>query len=179
MVLLCWLGHENNFLALLKKKICLPMQRCKRQGLIPGWGRSFSRKWQSTRFLAWKIPWTEEPGGLQSTGLQRVGHDWVHTHTHAHTHMLWKDSSHLVNWHIHHVIHHTFIFFWWEHWHSTLLYNTVLIHQAIQYILIPYSSYSWKFILFTNLFLFLPRSWPQFSTLRFWFVFQDSTYNEI
>ena len=25
--------------------------------------------------LAWKIPWTEEPGGLQSTGLQRVGHD--------------------------------------------------------------------------------------------------------
>ena len=27
--------------------------------------------------LAWKIPWTEEPGGLQSTGSQRVGHDWV------------------------------------------------------------------------------------------------------
>ena len=25
--------------------------------------------------LAWKIPWMEEPGGLQSTGLQRVGHD--------------------------------------------------------------------------------------------------------
>ena len=24
---------------------------------------------------AWRIPWTEEPGGLQSTGLQRVGHD--------------------------------------------------------------------------------------------------------
>ena len=24
-------------------------------------------------FLAWKIPWTEEPGGLQSVGLQRVG----------------------------------------------------------------------------------------------------------
>ena len=27
--------------------------------------------------LAWKIPWTEESGGLQSKGLQRVGHDWV------------------------------------------------------------------------------------------------------
>ena len=26
--------------------------------------------------LAWRIPWTEEPGGLQSTGSQRVGHDW-------------------------------------------------------------------------------------------------------
>ena len=25
--------------------------------------------------LAWKIPWTEEPGGLQSMGLLRVGHD--------------------------------------------------------------------------------------------------------
>ena len=25
--------------------------------------------------LAWTIPWTEEPGGLQSTGLHRVGHD--------------------------------------------------------------------------------------------------------
>ena len=25
--------------------------------------------------LAWRIPWTEEPGGLQTTGLQRVGHD--------------------------------------------------------------------------------------------------------
>ena len=30
--------------------------------------------------LAWKIPWTEEPGGLQSIGLQRVTHDWVHIH---------------------------------------------------------------------------------------------------
>ena len=26
--------------------------------------------------LAWRIPWTEEPGGLQSIGLQRVRHDW-------------------------------------------------------------------------------------------------------
>ena len=26
--------------------------------------------------LAWRIPWMEEPGGLQSMGLQRVGHDW-------------------------------------------------------------------------------------------------------
>ena len=27
--------------------------------------------------LAWKIPWTEEPGRLQSMGSQRAGHDWV------------------------------------------------------------------------------------------------------
>ena len=28
--------------------------------------------------LVWEIPWTEEPGGLQSMGLQRVGHDRAH-----------------------------------------------------------------------------------------------------
>ena len=28
-----------------------------------------------TSILAWKIPWTEEPGGLQSMGSQTVGHD--------------------------------------------------------------------------------------------------------
>ena len=27
--------------------------------------------------LAWRIPWTEVPGGLQSMGSQRVGHDWA------------------------------------------------------------------------------------------------------
>ena len=27
--------------------------------------------------LAWRIPWTEEPGGLQSTGSRRVGHNWA------------------------------------------------------------------------------------------------------
>ena len=32
-------------------------------------------------FLPKKIPWTEEPSGLQSKGLQRVGHDWATEHT--------------------------------------------------------------------------------------------------
>ena len=30
--------------------------------------------------IAWKIPWKEEPGRLQSLGSQRVGHDWAHFH---------------------------------------------------------------------------------------------------
>ena len=30
-----------------------------------------------SHFLAWKIPWTEEPSGLQFMGSQRVGHDLV------------------------------------------------------------------------------------------------------
>ena len=31
----------------------------------------------NSSILAWRIPWTEEPGGLQCIGLQRVGHDWA------------------------------------------------------------------------------------------------------
>ena len=34
--------------------------------------------------LAWRIPWIEEPGGLQFMGLQRVRHDWV-TNIHGNT----------------------------------------------------------------------------------------------
>ena len=36
-------------------------------GLIPGWGAKILH--------AWEIPWTEEPGGLQSIGSQRVRYD--------------------------------------------------------------------------------------------------------
>ena len=39
--------------------------------------------------LAWKIPWTEEPGGLYSMGWQRVGHDWV-TSLHYFEHFMLK-----------------------------------------------------------------------------------------
>ena len=38
--------------------------------------------------LAWKIPWMEEPGGLQSMGSQRVRHDWV-----ASVSIAWKHAS--------------------------------------------------------------------------------------
>ena len=39
--------------------------------------------------LAWKIPWTEEPGRLQSIGSWRVGHDWV-TSLSLFTFMHWR-----------------------------------------------------------------------------------------
>ena len=39
--------------------------------------------------LAWKIPWTEEPGRLQSIGSRRVGHDWV-TSLSLFTFMHWR-----------------------------------------------------------------------------------------
>ena len=44
---------------------------------IPGSGRSPGGGHSNPlSILAWIIPWTEEPGGLQSVGLQRVRHDW-------------------------------------------------------------------------------------------------------
>ena len=45
-------------------------------GSIPGSGRS-PEEGKLTLFsiLAWRIPWTQEPGGLQSMESQRVGHD--------------------------------------------------------------------------------------------------------
>ena len=46
-------------------------------GLIPGFGRSPGRgHGNHSTILAWRIPWREESGGLQSTGLQRVEHYW-------------------------------------------------------------------------------------------------------
>ena len=42
-----------------------------------------------TSTLAWKIPWTEEPGGLQSIGSRRVGHDWA-TSLSLFTFMHWR-----------------------------------------------------------------------------------------
>ena len=43
--------------------------------------------------LAWKIPWTEEPGGLQSMGSQRVGHDGA-TSLSLLTFMHWRKKWH-------------------------------------------------------------------------------------
>ena len=43
--------------------------------------------------LAWKIPWMEEPGRLQSTGSLRVGHDWV-TSLSLFTFMHWRRKWH-------------------------------------------------------------------------------------
>ena len=45
-------------------------------GLIPGLERSLEKGMAAhSSILAWGIPWTEEPGELQSFGLQRVRHD--------------------------------------------------------------------------------------------------------
>ena len=46
------------------------------QVLSLGWEDLLQKEMAThSRILAWKIPWNEEPGGLQSTGSQRVRHD--------------------------------------------------------------------------------------------------------
>ena len=50
-----------------------------------GW-EDLLEKGMATHFsiLTWRIPWTEEPGGIQSIRSHRVGHDWndsMHAHT--------------------------------------------------------------------------------------------------
>ena len=46
-------------------------------GMNPGSGRSLEKEMAThSSILAWRIPWTEEPGGPQSIELQRVRHDW-------------------------------------------------------------------------------------------------------
>ena len=59
------------------KRICRPMQET-----LEMWIQSLGQEVSleevmatHSSILAWKTPWTEEPGGLQSKGSQRVGHD--------------------------------------------------------------------------------------------------------
>ena len=50
------------------------MQDARVQSL--GWENPLQKEMAThSSILAWKIPWTEEPGGLQSMGSQRVGYD--------------------------------------------------------------------------------------------------------
>ena len=60
------------------KEPALQCRRLKRQEFDPWLGKIH---WRRTRqpfssTLVWGIPWTEEPGGLQSRGSQRIGHSW-------------------------------------------------------------------------------------------------------
>ena len=51
--------------------------------------------------LAWRIPWTEEPGRLRSIGLQRVGHVWAAEHAHNELVACWQNSEFLPSCHQH------------------------------------------------------------------------------
>ena len=49
------------------------------------WRTNWQPNWYSS-ILAWEIPWTEEPGKLESMGSKRVGHEWACICMHVHIH---------------------------------------------------------------------------------------------
>ena len=62
------------FLVALMVKILPAMREIQVQSL--GWEDPLEKEMVThSSILAWRIPWTDEPGRLQSTGSQRVGHD--------------------------------------------------------------------------------------------------------
>ena len=69
-------GYMTLWASLVAQSVKYPpaMQETWVQSL--GWEDPLEKEMAThSRILAWRIPWTEEPGGLQSIGSQRIGHD--------------------------------------------------------------------------------------------------------
>ena len=75
--------------ALVVKNLPADAGDIKNVGSILGWEDPLEQGMAThSSILAWKIPWTEKPDGLQSMGLQRIGHDWSDS-----TLMTWSPSK--------------------------------------------------------------------------------------
>ena len=120
------------------------------------------RKWQSTSsILAWEIPWTEEPDGLQSMGSQRIGHDLAMQHIVPKTSppslhpWLWL-CGHLVNqgassvWNLNHSNPYYFFPIWLLRkdygWHSAAASCFSLCKLRRSGSLCPGSGIHWGFV---------------------------------
>ena len=73
-----WIPHDGaSKVSLVVKNPSANAGDIREVGSILGSERSpWEGKATHSNILAWRIPWTEEPGKLQSMGLQRVGHNW-------------------------------------------------------------------------------------------------------
>ena len=72
--------------------------QCRRSRFDPWVGKiSWRREWQPTPvFLSGESAWIQEPGGLQSMGSQRVGHDWASKHKRSTGKARWSPVA--LNW---------------------------------------------------------------------------------
>ena len=118
--------------------------------------------------LAWRITWTEEPGGLPSMESQRVGHDWA-TNTHTHTHstyligLLWRvnESVHIMLWSqclarastdkCFHALLSTVI----SHYHITIIITTTNAIILLTISIIP-EWWRWRLIFWLTLYCWYP-----------------------
>ena len=83
-------GHRNLMESIFLWAILMTQQVKNLPAIQEIWVQSLGRedpleKEMATHssILVWKIPWTEEPGGLWSMGSQRVGHSWAHVLVHG------------------------------------------------------------------------------------------------
>ena len=76
-------GYWESMIVLFQAQCIRPVQEIQEMRVWSlGQEDSFEEEMEThSIILAWKIPWTEEHGGLQSMGLHRVRHDWAHVHT--------------------------------------------------------------------------------------------------
>ena len=80
---------NQNSMVLRKKRECILKKKVYLKSLIKKMFCSEKAMAPHSSTLAWKIPWTEEPGRLQSMGWLRVGHDWA-TSLSLFTFMHWR-----------------------------------------------------------------------------------------
>ena len=107
--------------------------------------------------LAWKIPWTEESGGLQSMGLQRVRHDW-------------SDWACVRGWAWDHLLNSNTSS--WSQW-THLQFHPTSLHMLVSATMTSYKG-SHKILVFASVSAGwgisnpppLGKKWPQFSTYR-------------
>ena len=83
--------------------------------------------------LAWRMPWTEEPGGLQSMGLQRVRHDWL-TQTY-----LILSSTCIITLHLFHISFMAIIYIIFYHFQKLFAPHILNVRK---WLLPPF--YSWR-----------------------------------
>ena len=118
-------------------------------------------KWMASHssILAWRIPWTEEPGRLQSLGLQRVGHNWA-TNTPTFTHRVFQVFylflSQFVNF-----LRNVSIYLYYQMYRHKVGYSSFLSFHCDSY----------PFILYDGSFCFLSFfSWSKKTRDRFFFL---------
>ena len=119
---------------------CLPtMQETRVQSL--GWKDLLEKEMAiHSSIPAWKIPWTEEPGRLQSMGLQRVGHDWATSLSFFHGHLIFDKGGKNIQWRKDNLFNK----WYWENW------STPVKEWNWEYFLTPYTKINSKWIKYLN-----------------------------